>query len=101
MKNRFKNSFSIKMHSFFSVRNHRNNIFLIYILRIFDYFLLIPLLISTPIFFLYARIGGRRLPRSRQFIKKYGVYPIRNHYYFPLFDDSHLKRPLDLPRHLP
>ena len=33
--------------------------------------------------------------------KKVGVYPIRDHYYYPLFKDSRLKKSLREPRNLP
>ena len=75
--------------------------FLIKILPLVDLIILFPLLISIPLFRLFARIGGRRLRFSRELLKKSGVYPIRNHYYFPLFDDSKLKKSLREERNLP
>ena len=50
---------------------------------------------------LYRRIGSRRLPISTRVLRNIGVFPIRNHYYEPLFDDRHLANPLDTPRVLP
>ena len=50
---------------------------------------------------LYRRVGSRRLPITTRVLKKIGVFPIRNHYYEPLFDDLHLSHPLDTPRALP
>ena len=75
--------------------------FCIKILPLFDLIILLPLLISIPSFLIFARIGGRRLKFSRNLLKKSGVYPIRNHYYFPLFDDSKLKKSLRKERYLP
>lgn len=74
---------------------------LIKILPLVDYFLLLPLLIGIPFFYFFSRLGGRRLPLSRKLLKKLGIYPIRNHYYQPLFDDSQLKKSLNLTRELP
>lgn len=68
---------------------------------IIDFLILIPIIITFPIYYLYTKMGNRRLPRSRQFLKNAGVFPIRSHYYQPLFDDSELKKPLNLPRYLP
>lgn len=50
---------------------------------------------------LYRRVGSRRLPVTTGLLKRIGVFPIRNHYYEPLFDDRHLSSPLDTPRALP
>ena len=66
-----------------------------------DNLLLIPLLLGFPFYFIFARIGGRRLPNSREFLKRSGLYPLRNHYYQPLFDDTQLAKPLNIPRNLP
>lgn len=66
-----------------------------------DPFLIIPLLISTPAFYIFARIGGKRLKFSRKLLKKFGIYPIRDHYYSPLFKDINLKKSLREPRYLP
>jgi hypothetical protein len=53
------------------------------------------------ILLLYRRIGSRRLPMTTGVLKKLGVFPVRNHYYEPLFDDRQLSQPLDEPRPLP
>jgi len=50
---------------------------------------------------LYRRIGSRRLPTTTRALKRIGIFPIRNHYYEPLFDDRYLSSPLDTPRALP
>jgi len=49
----------------------------------------------------YRRLGSRRLPLTTAGLKRIGVFPIRSHYYEPLFDDRLLKKPLDTPRLLP
>jgi hypothetical protein len=49
----------------------------------------------------YRRLGARRLPRTTARLKRIGVYPIRDHYYEPLFDDRRLTGDLAEPRPLP
>ena len=46
------------------------------------------------------RIGMHRLPLCRRTLMAIGVFPIRNHYYEPLFDARDLKQRLDQPRDL-
>ena len=65
-------------------------------------------LVLTPFVYLAAlllrnvRLAGiRRLPRCKAALLSVGVFPIRNHYYEPLFDPSLLRHPLDQERHLP
>ncbi|WP_413295596.1 class I SAM-dependent methyltransferase [Synechococcus sp. MIT S9452] len=50
---------------------------------------------------LFARIGGSRLPKSRQLLKQIGIYPIRDHYYQPLINDKLLRKSLREERNLP
>ncbi len=45
--------------------------------------------------------GISRLPLSRAVLWRVGVFPIRNHYYEPLFDSRALHQSLDAPRPLP
>jgi len=45
--------------------------------------------------------GVQRLPRCRNALMKMGVFPIRNHYYEPQFDNRNLKMPLSHDRVLP
>ncbi|NJK34602.1 MAG: class I SAM-dependent methyltransferase [Oscillatoriales cyanobacterium SM2_2_1] len=48
------------------------------------------------------RAGGiSRLPLCRRVLWHVGVFPIRDHYYEPLFDTRALRQPLDKPRPLP
>ena len=42
-----------------------------------------------------------RMPVSKWIFKKVGVFPITDHYYEPLFNDKHLKLPLEADRNLP
>jgi hypothetical protein len=45
--------------------------------------------------------GMQRLPRCRETLRKVGVFPIRDHYYEPLFNSRRLVRPLTDERSLP
>ena len=47
------------------------------------------------------RTGVERLPRTLQIFRKFGVYPIRDHYYEPLFNPAYLRKPLSEDRELP
>lgn len=47
------------------------------------------------------RAGVWRLPVSRAIFNALGVFPIRDHYYEPLFHPRHLRVPLDQERELP
>ncbi len=75
--------------------------FLKKIIPLLDNIILLPLIFSIPAFYIYARIGGRRLPSCREILKKSGIYPILDHYYQPLFNDNHLKKSLRETRYLP
>jgi hypothetical protein len=50
---------------------------------------------------LFRRVGAWRLPITRDLLRTLGVFPIRNHYYEPLFDTRHLARDLSEDRALP
>ena len=71
---------------------------------------IIPLvdLLASPLVFLAGillrivrQVGVRNLPVCKRVLISIGVFPIRNHYYEPLFDPSQLRIPLDQDRHLP
>ena len=66
-----------------------------------DLFIFFVLIFSIPGMYVFTRFGGRKLKFSRELLKKVGVYPIRDHYYYPLFKDSRLKKSLREPRNLP
>jgi predicted O-methyltransferase YrrM len=66
-----------------------------------DVALLVPLVIAAPIFKTFAKIGGSKLPKCREYLKSAGIYPILDHYYQPLFRDSRLKKSLKETRLLP
>lgn len=50
---------------------------------------------------LLRRTGVQRLPVSKAVLQSVGVFPLRDHYYEPLFVPRHLRAPLDRPRALP
>ncbi|MEN8260646.1 MAG: class I SAM-dependent methyltransferase [Pseudomonadota bacterium] len=47
------------------------------------------------------RMGVHKLPLCRRVLMQVGVFPIRDHFYEPLFNEKYLMRPLSEPRHLP
>ncbi len=47
------------------------------------------------------KVGVWRMPFCKRVLMQVGVFPIRNHYYEPLFDGRMLCRPLDQNRNLP
>jgi hypothetical protein len=64
----------------------------------------ILLVLATPaalVLRAYRRRGSARFPRTTRMLKKLGIFPIINHYYEPLFDDSALAFPLANDRLLP
>ena len=64
--------------------------------------LYLPLLvISGLVMWLYRRTGSNRLKLSTKILKKIGIFPIRDHYYEPLFNDAHLLKDLKNTRELP
>lgn len=46
-------------------------------------------------------VGVQRLPNCKNALMKIGVFPIRNHYYEPQFDNRNTKKPLSQNRTLP
>ena len=49
----------------------------------------------------YRKMGSSNLPLTTAMLKKVGIFPIRDHYYEPLFNDTHLTHSLRLKRDLP
>jgi len=69
--------------------------------RVLD-ILLSPLtLLASFLLFCIRKMRVANMPVSKSIFKKVGVFPILNHYYEPLFDDTLLKLPLDRDRALP
>ena len=51
--------------------------------------------------FCIRKIGVSKMKVSKWIFKKVGVFPIVNHYYEPLFVETHIKNPLNKDRNLP
>ena len=66
-----------------------------------DLFLSVAVLPAAYLLLIFRRIGANRLPKTTLRLRKTGVFPIRDHYYEPLFNDRHLLLPLDQDRDLP
>jgi len=49
----------------------------------------------------YRSLGTDRLVRTTARLRQVGIFPLRNHYYEPLFDPRELTAPLEAPRDLP
>lgn len=64
--------------------------------------LISPLVLLSSLCMLFVRRAGiHRMRMSKQIFKWIGVYPIRDHYYEPLFNPDHIVKPLSAERHLP
>lgn len=66
-----------------------------------DLFFSFAVLPAAYILLLFRKIGSKHLPKTSLLLKKVGIFPIRDHYYEPLFNDKHLFQPLDEDRELP
>lgn len=65
-------------------------------------FAMVPIVVLAGIpLRLFRGIGVGSLPNSLKALRRVGIYPVRDHYYEPLFNDAHLKQPLGEPRDLP
>ncbi len=65
-------------------------------------FLLIPLtLLSAGVCLGIKRLGMQRMPWSKKIFMRVGIFPVRDHYYEPLFNPRHLKKSLRDDRTLP
>ncbi len=58
-------------------------------------------LLSALTFKLIRRAGLGRMKLSKKILMTIGVFPIRDHYFEPLFNPTQLTAPLDLDRQLP
>jgi len=68
---------------------------------LFDVVFLAALVPSAIVLLLFRRFGARRLRLSRTCLQRLGVFPIRDHYYEPIFRASQLSKPLHSERRLP
>lgn len=72
-----------------------------YINRPMDIIMSIIIVPAAYLLLAFRRIGSSSLPNTSRRLKNIGVYPIRDHYYEPLFNDRHLTEQLNLDRDLP
>ena len=64
-------------------------------------FVLLPVAVVASLAMKLIREAGiQRLPRTLSVFRKLGIYPLRDHYYEPLFNPAHLQNPLDSDREL-
>ncbi len=71
------------------------------VVRILD-FVLAPVTLLGAIWLATARrFGVNRLPVTKRVLHKVGVFPIRDHYYEPMFRTDRLRHSLSGPRRLP
>ena len=70
-------------------------------MRVVDGVTSVGLRVASPPYFLFSKLGPARLPSSTRSLKRMGLFPIRDHYYQPLFNDAHLVKPLSDVRTLP
>ena len=68
--------------------------------RIMDLAMLPVIFLAALPMRLFRRVGAVRLPLARSAFRTFGYWPLRRHYYDPLFDPRDLSRPLDAPRSL-
>lgn len=68
---------------------------------VLDLILSILVVPAAGLLWLYRRFGSARLPRTTRVLRSIGVFPIRDHYYEPLFNSRNLYKPLDSVRFLP
>ena len=71
------------------------------ILLTLDAFLLVGAILPALVLLFFRRIGSHRLLWTSSMLKKIGLYPIRDHYYEPMFNHQFLHRALEVERNLP
>jgi Methyltransferase domain len=57
--------------------------------------------LGAPPYSVYARLGPYSLPWSTATLRRIGLFPLRDHFSQPLFNDAHLIKSLSKPRSLP
>ncbi|MFA5393580.1 MAG: class I SAM-dependent methyltransferase [Candidatus Ratteibacteria bacterium] len=76
-------------------------IFLNKIISFCDFFLMPLTFVSAVLLLGIRKAGMQRMVWSKKIFMKVGVFPIRDHYYEPLFNPKHLKKSLRKDRELP
>jgi hypothetical protein len=77
------------------------NKFVLYLSILVDSMLVVLIVPAVMVLLLYRRLSPRRLKMSTAILRKMGLFPIRRHYYDPLFDPADLRKPLSEDRFLP
>ena len=72
-----------------------------YLFLLFDLFISVLVLSSALLLKIIRRVGIWRLPLSKSIFNAVGIYPIRDHYYEPMFNPKYLRHPLSDIRNLP
>jgi len=71
------------------------------VIPLLDWLLAPAVICSALLMKAIRRVGVYRMTLSRAIFFRLGVFPIRDHYYEPMFNPAHLRRPLDEDRLLP
>lgn len=90
--------------SFYAQLNSKEFLLKKLILQLSPIFDFVFVVISVPaayILLAYRKFGSARLPSTTKLLKAIGVFPIRDHYYEPMFQEKHLHKPLNEERDLP
>lgn len=69
-------------------------------LPLIDLLFLPPGIAASVAMRLIRQAGIERLPWTRNIFRTLGIFPIRDHYYEPLFNPAHLRKPLQEDREL-
>ena len=77
------------------------NIFFLKFGSPFDFIFSILIIPCAYVLLLFRLAGAKRLPLTSLRLKNIGVFPIKKHYYEPLFDHRLLKNDLSTDRYLP
>ena len=77
------------------------NMMKIFSVRLLDLILFVFALVASSILLAVRRIGVDRLPACKKALLTVGIFPIRRHYYEPLFDTEPLRAGLEKERDLP
>lgn len=72
-----------------------------FLMPVIDIILFLPIIVASLVMKIFRRLGAGRLPKSKSALLFMGIFPIRDHYYEPLFHPRHLKHSLDQIRDLP
>lgn len=71
------------------------------ILPLTDIFLMPAVYLAAYLLKAIRSVGIHKMPFCKRALMQVGLFPIRNHYYEPLFDGKMLSHPLDQDRNLP